>query len=145
MTAGRVIETDGGEVENFQLVAIGGMPNAVWLHVSGVLGVYLSNLVFEALPGSGPFRLEYHKGRVQPAAIATPDVMSLALATYGEYGYWDATAGYSGMGYEVPGAQISSEDDEDDMAYASVLIYPLRGNRTVGAGIRVHVEEVPPL
>lgn len=137
---GRVIESGSGVYQNFQLVAGNGVPNAVWIHVAAVTEVHFNSLVFEALPGSGPFRLEYHVGRIEPVSPATPDVLTLALATYGDYGSWEATSGYDGTGYWADGAEMPNEDNEDDMEYASILIYPVRGSRTVGAGIRVYVE-----
>jgi hypothetical protein len=138
--AGRIIECESATYVNFQMVAMNGQYNVVWLYIPLVTEVFLTSLVFEELRGSGPFRIEGHKGRIIPQDVpSTPDVVTLDLFTFGPVGEWSVAAGWSMGGIKTDGDAFSDEEGEDDWLYYTLVIYPL-SKRTAGAGLRVRVE-----
>jgi len=132
---GRTIEIADNEVVRFQITGTKEQPGVVWLYMPLAVQWSLSWFSFERMGGSGPFRLEWHKGRQEAMGPTMPDTVTLHTACLGDYGEWDSTDKWlSGDGVHATGS-AHGDTAGGDLEYMTCLLYPTQG-RGAGAGVR---------
>lgn len=141
--AGRLINCATNDVLTFQIVGTKDSPGVVWLYAPASVGLDIGEVSYERLPGSGPFRMELHKGRLEPVGPATPQVRTLHTTFLSDTGEWATTGGWQqGAGVHSPASLVGDVGDAGSFQYFTFLLYPQRGS--AGAGVRCFVTEEAP-
>ena len=143
MTLGRrQIDVADNDIVRFQMTSSGADPAVVWLYMAAAGGFSVTYVSYEALRGSGPFRLELHKGRVDasPGMSNAPDCRTLHTTFFGDYGEWDSTLKWlQGAGVHAQDSALT-DSNGGDYDYFTFLLFPL-SKKNAGAGIRCKVDD----
>lgn len=138
MIGRRQIDVTDNDVVRFQIVSDGKEPAIVWLFMSGAAGFSVEYVALEELLGSGPFRIETHKGRLSPTTHATPEVRTLHTIFYGGYAEYSSSDGWA-QGAGVHAQDSAMEDSAGgDFEYFTFVLFPL-SKKVAGAGVRCKV------
>ena len=108
----------------------------VWLRISGVNSWYITNLIFEKLPGSGDFDL-YVRRAVPLEQQYFCDDPFLLLKLFGSKG-WGEFSSSSGVLGDGDGYQDYGDEDEEAGPYWYVALLPTgKANKPIGAAVYI--------